>query len=306
MAQSTSHIFMVRPAGFGFNEETSASNAFQQRQEMKETQAKALAEFDGAVDTLRAAGVDVRVFEDSPSPIKPDAIFPNNWISLHDDGTLVLYPMHAPNRRPERRQDIMDALSKDFEVKRILDWSAEEQNNRFLEGTGSVVFDHINRVAFACLSPRTDKYLFAKLCAELGYEAISFYAYDENSKEIYHTNVMMSIGDDFAVICPESIANRDDRNKVMSYLRLINREIIELSFSQLRQFAGNVLELKSTGNEDLLVLSEQALRSLNNYQKDLIAERNRFIPLHIPTIETIGGGSARCMIAELFAPLVKG
>ncbi len=298
--QSTSHIFMIRPASFGFNEETAATNAFQQRTEVYNLNELARAEFDNAVKILRTAGVDVIVFKDTTPPAKPDAIFPNNWISLHEDGTAVLYPMCTPNRRSERRLDIIEQLCDKYDVKRIVDLSYKEQSNRFLEGTGSVVFDHINKVAYACLSPRTNKELFEKLCLVLDYEDITFHAQDKREQEIYHTNVMMCIAEKFAVICLDSIRNASERNYILSKLKTCNLEVIDISFSQMENFAGNMLGLKSQEGNHLIALSQNAFDSLSKAQKDVMARHCRFVPLAIPTIEMTGGGSARCMIAEVF------
>lgn len=292
---------MVRPAAFGFNEETALTNAFQSRgADLEAANEKAQIEFDRAVNDLRNAGVHVQVFEDSTEPVKPDAIFPNNWISLHGDGTLVLYPMCTPNRRAERRQDIVEHICEAYDVKSVLDFSGEENNGRYLEGTGSVVFDHTNKVAYACLSPRTDKELFERLCKILEYEAVSFYAHDAQGKEIYHTNVMMCITDKLVVICLASISEESEKQKVLSKIKESEREVIDISFTQMEKFAGNMLGLKSKTGEDLIVMSETALNVLDENQKQVIDSKGIIVSLKIPTIENIGGGSARCMITEVF------
>ncbi len=299
--QTTSHIFMVRPAAFGFNEETALTNAFQSRGvDLESANEKAQVEFDRSVNDLRNAGVHVQVFEDSTDPFKPDAIFPNNWISLHADGTLVLYPMCTPNRRAERRQDIVEHICEAYDVKSVLDFSGEENSGRYLEGTGSVVFDHTNKVAYACLSQRTDKGLFERLCKILGYEAVSFFAHDVQGKEIYHTNVMMCMAEKFSVICLDSISDKSERQLVVSKIISTNREVIDISFSQMEKFAGNMLGLKSKTGQDLIVLSSVAFNSLSMQQRNLIEKNSEPVLLQIPTIESVGGGSARCMIAEIF------
>lgn len=292
---------MVRPAAFGFNEETALTNTFQSKDvESESANEKAQAEFDKAVEDLRSAGVHVQVFEDSTDPVKPDAVFPNNWISLHADGTLVMYPMCTPNRRAERRQDIVEHICEKYDVKSVLDFSGEENDGLYLEGTGSVVFDHINKVAYACLSPRTDKGLFERLCKILRYEAISFYAHDAQGKEIYHTNVMMCVTDRIVVICLASISEESEKQKVLSKISQVHREIIDLSFAQMEKFAGNMLGLKSKKGEDLIVMSQTALNALDETQKKDIESCCNVISLKIPTIESVGGGSARCMITEIF------
>jgi len=300
--QSASIIFLVRPANFGFNEETASSNAFQQKQSNHDgVQAVVLAEFDNAVNTLKNAGVNVIVFDDTVAPVKPDAIFPNNWISLHENGTLVLYPMYAPNRRLERRLDIVEQLKSQYSINNVIDLSPYENENRFLEGTGSIVFDHIHKIAYACLSPRTDKQLLEELCDKLGYKPFSFIAQDKAGKEIYHTNVMMCMAEKFAVVCLESIVNDEERKNLILLLEQTNHEVIAISLEQMNSYAGNMLALKSNNGDDLLVMSQSAHDVLNNNQRVCIDKYAKVIALPIPTIETIGGGSARCMMAEVFS-----
>jgi hypothetical protein len=299
--QTTSHVFMVRPACFGYNEQTAVTNAFQSKSALvDDVNALAQKEFDEAVIQLRNAGVSVNVIEDNPEPIKPDAVFPNNWISMHADRKMVLYPMCTPNRRAERRADIVNEISARYDILEVIDLSVEEEHNHILEGTGSIVFDHVYKTAYACLSPRTDKGLFEELCEKLGYQPIAFFAQDAKGQEIYHTNVMMCIAEKFAVICSESITNPEERTNVLKLLKQGNREIVDISFSQMEQFAGNMLALRSSSNEDLIVLSQSAYDSLTAQQRAMIQKNNRPIIFRIPTIESIGGGSARCMIAEIF------
>ncbi len=299
----TNSILIVRPANFVYNFETAISNAFQNELAISDSdlQEKILQEFDQFAQKLIEFGVDVTIVEDTAEPIKPDAIFPNNWVTFHNNGIVILYPMKAVNRRDERRPDIIQTISRSFEIKQILDLSDYEKENWFLEGTGSIIFDHLNKIAYACLSPRTDEALFKMVCQRLGYQAISFYSVDENGKEIYHTNVMMCIAEKFAVVCLESIADDTEKKNVMDSLTSTGLKIIDISQEQVNNFAGNMLELK--GKEgNVLVMSQSAFDALNDNQKAIMRETCQLLPMSIPTIETIGGGSARCMIAEIFLP----
>ncbi len=286
-----------------FNSETAGSNSFQHELSAldKETiSKKASEEFETFAATLESKGVGVLIFDDTPSPEKPDAIFPNNWISFHSDGTVILYPMFAQNRREERRNDIVAELKKIFNITNVVDLSGYEKENKFLEGTGSMVFDHENKIVYACLSPRTDKELFIKVAEILHYKPVYFRAKDRNGKEIYHTNVMMCIGEKFAVICLDSIADKNERNVVSHSLVESGHEIIEITNEQMNHFAGNMLALQTNSNKNILVSSQSAFDSLNANQKKEIEKYCELLPLPIKTIETIGGGSARCMIAEIF------
>ncbi len=301
--QSASYVFLVRPANFAFNEETAATNSFQGKPgNASGLQVKALAEFDEFAAALKKVGINVIVFEDTASPVKPDAVFPNNWISLHEDGTLVLYPMCTPNRRAERRADIVEELKKRFKVTGVVDLTVFEKENRFLEGTGSVVFDHLNKIAYACLSSRTDKELFLEACSALKYQPFRFWAFDKSGQAVYHTNVMMCICEKFAVVCTESISNEKERTALIRSLEGTGREVVEISISQMNRFAGNMLGLKNVAGESVLVMSQSAHGSLSELQKETIRKYARLLPLAIPTIESVGGGSARCMIAEIFVP----
>jgi hypothetical protein len=303
MGQSTNHVFLVRPKSFGFNSETAASNSFQNNLPLSSEviYQQVIHEFNAFAEKLSSSGINVTVFDDTLTPAKPDAIFPNNWISCHADGTMVLYPMCTPNRRQERREDIIEALKKKFSVTRVMDLSPYEKENRFLEGTGSIIFDHVNRIAYACGSPRTDQQLFEQLMKDLGYEAVFFHAENEKGIAIYHTNVMMCAGDRFTVICLESISDPQEKRKVKNSLLNSNHEIIDISFSQMNSFAGNMLLLKGTAG-NVLALSQSAYDSLTTDQKKVAEHYCELLPLPINTIETIGGGGARCMIAEIFFP----
>lgn len=301
---ATDTVFMVRPTRFTFNAETARSNHFQgfvAGLDDAAIQARAFAEFDAMVAQLRAHGVQVLVFEDTPEPHTPDAVFPNNWGTFHPDGRVLLYPMCAPNRRPERRPDILAALGQQFAVREIVDFSAYEEQERFLEGTGSIIFDHRHRMAYACLSARTDQGLLNEVCARLGYTPVVFPAHDARGQEIYHTNVMMCVGTGFAVICLESIA-APERGRVVAALTRTGHEIVAISLEQVACFAGNMLELRSTGGHPLLAMSQRAYEALTPLQRHTLGEYAQLLPLAIPTIETIGGGSARCMLAEVFLP----
>ncbi len=294
---------MVRPSNFTFNSDTASSNSFQRGiVGMDEAKLKrsALSEFDAMAATLRSEGVRVYVVEDTPEPIKPDAVFPNNWITLHQGGTVILYPMFAPNRRHERRLDIIEILKKFFLITNLVDFSYYEHERKFLEGTGSIVFDHINRIAYACISPRTDQEVFIHICEYLQYTPIYFHAYDRQTKQIYHTNVLMSIGDKFSIVCLESIIDGNEKSNVAKSLHKAGHEIIEISLEQMHNFAGNMLTLQGGQHTDILVLSQNAFNSLTDVQKRTIGKYSRLLPLVIPTIETIGGGSTRCMLAEIF------
>jgi hypothetical protein len=304
MAQSTSHILMIRPVNFGFNDETAGSNAFQDRHgDNDNVQEKALAEFDGIVNVLRKNGVDVTVIDDTPQPYTPDSIFPNNWVSFHNDGTIFLYPMQAENRRLERREDIISQLEDRFRVKHITDLSRFENEGEFLEGTGSMVFDRENKIAYACISPRTDKKVLDLFCEQAGYKAVCFNAVDEHGKAIYHTNVLMCVGSGFAVVCMESIPNTHEKIVVTESLKSTDKQIIDITFGQMNHFAGNMLEVKNKEGENLIMMSKTAFNALSDQQKTTLQKHGRLIYAGISTIERNGGGSARCMMAEVHLPV---
>lgn len=298
--QSTHSIFMVRPAAFGYNHETALTNSFQSKLSLEQEaiQQNVLAEFDAMVKLLRGKGVEVNVFHDTPTPPKPDAIFPNNWISLHADGKLILYPMCTVNRRWERRADIVEEFKRKFPIQEVIDLTHYELEKRFLEGTGSIIFDHIHKVAYACLSPRTDRYLFVEVCDLLNYEPIYFHSVNEKSQAIYHTNVMMAMGDEYVVICLESIANLQERKSVEEKLVQTNHQIISISLEQVNHFAGNMLQLHTISGNKILAMSQSAYQSLIQSQIDQLTKYVELVPIAIPTIETIGGGSVRCMMGE--------
>ena len=306
--QTTKNILLIRPSNFIFNAETAASNPFQIKLNESEEaiKQKAFDEFETFATTLKSKGVNVFIFDDTKHPEKPDAIFPNNWITFHSDGTVVLYPMFANNIRQERRSDILDSLKKHFKINHIVDLSKYENDKRFLEGTGSMVFDHINKIAYACLSPRTDKELFLRICHFLKYKSVFFHSRDKNDKEIYHTNVMMSISEKFSIICLDSISDEQEKILVSNSLTETGHRLINISFEQMNNFAGNMIVVQTNSDKNILVLSQSAFSSLTDFQKKEIEKFCDLTPIPIKTIETIGGGSARCMIAEIFLePLGK-
>ena len=295
---------MVRPARFGYNAETAITNTFQKSTTLDpfEVQQKALNEFDALVSMLRSEGIEVQVFEDADLPYTPDSIFPNNWISFHESGHMVLYPMLAENRRLERKEDIINKIKELYESHSIHDLSVHEATGRFLEGTGSLVFDYRNNVAYAAVSPRTDKELVETICRELGFKPVFFTSVDRNGTPVYHTNVIMCVGDEFAVLCAESIIDEAEREIVLDELRKGGKTVVEITQQQVEQFAGNMYELINAKGEHLLLMSGQAHRSLTEDQKRILGRFCRIISSPLDTIELHGGGSARCMIADLRLP----
>ena len=303
MSQSTSTILMIRPASFGFNEQTAESNAFQQKDlELQETQQKALQEFDAFAGILKAKGVNVIVIDDTVEPHKPDAIFPNNWVTFHDNSDVILYPMQAPNRRWERREDVIRKLEDKFKVNHIIDLSRFELENKFLEGTGSMVLDRENKLAYACLSPRTDIHVLNTFCEHLNYKAVTFNATDAQQHPIYHTNVMMCIGSRFAVICLDSIQEDSEKQAVITSIQHTQKELVSITIEQMNRFAGNMLEVQNKEGKSLLIMSQSARQSLNNEQVKILEQYAEIVSADLSTIETIGGGSARCMLAEVHLP----
>ncbi|MCC6460489.1 MAG: amidinotransferase [Saprospiraceae bacterium] len=305
-SQTTRHILMVRPANFGFNEETAANNAFQSRDgrlRPEEIRRKAVEEFDAFVERLRAAGVHVIVAQDSARPVKPDAVFPNNWATYHQEGFVVTYPMFAPTRRRERRRQVIDTVLKEgFQSERRINLEFNEKLDRYLEGTGSIIFDHQHRLAYACLSPRTDASLLDELCAVLGYEKVVFQAVDGAGQDIYHTNVMMAMGETFVVVCLDTLRNPAERAMLEQRFNTTGKAIIDITLEQMNAFAGNMLQVRNDRDETILVMSEQAFRALTPAQVSTMERHTRLLHSPIDTIETYGGGSARCMMAEVFLP----
>ena len=304
--QLASTVMMIRPAGFENNPLTAASNRFQGKTSSSpdEQHAIALREFDGLVAALRDNGVEVIVVDDTSEPHTPDAIFPNNWISMHADGRVVLYPMEAENRRTERRGDIVDILGEvaGRQITEVIDLSAHEEAGHFLEGTGSMVLDRANRVAYACVSTRTHLDPLGEFAQRMGYDVVAFDAVDSGGVPIYHTNVLMNVGEQTAVICAEAIPRDEQRNAVLARLRETGHEVVELTYDQLDAFAGNMLELRNNQGERVLAMSQQAYDSLNEEQRAALSANARIVSAAIDNIESSAGGSVRCMLAEVHLP----
>jgi hypothetical protein len=300
--QTTSHILMIRPVHFGFNAETAVNNAFQVPDGGESVQEKALQEFDGFVSVLRENGVDVIVIEDNPEPHTPDSIFPNNWVSFHRNGTVCLYPMYAENRRLERRPGILESLAGKFTIRRTLDLSPYEREDLFLEGTGSMVLDRNKHIAYACLSPRTEKKVLLDFCDRMGYKPVAFKAVDGRGQPIYHTNVLMCVADEYIVICLDSLPIQEERDQLRATMAESEKEIVAIGLDQMQHFAGNMLQVHNDKKEKLLVMSTQAFTSLTPAQWQKLSSYNRIIHAPLGTIERHGGGSARCMMAEVHLP----
>ena len=302
-AQSTDSVLMIRPGRFYPNPETAADNAFQRTRHLGSDALTLMArkEFDAAVQTLRAAGVNVHVFEDTAEPEKPDAVFPNNWMSTHHDGRIALFPMYSNLRRRERRQDIVEGLRKHYRVTEVIDYSAFEDEGCSLEGTGSLVFDHVNKIAYVSLSNRSNPKVIQRFADDFSYEPVIFTSIGPNGQSIYHTNVMMCIGTAFAMVGLEMIPDKAERQQLRSRLEKTGKEIVELSADQIANFAGNAIELQNKTGDKLLVLSSRAGGALTEDQRERLSRYARLVPLELPTIE-LGGGSARCMIATIHLP----
>ena len=304
--QTTSHILMVRPAGFGFNPVAAESNHFQHKVEgLSESEVKELAmsEFSALSSALREAGVTVNIVEDSPEPKKHDAVFPNNWGTFHQNGTVVLYPMELENRRWERRRNILEMLGEGYKIENEIDLSHYEEDNKFLEGTGSLIFDHPNRLAYACVSTRTNDEVLGDWCKKIGYQAVLFHSVDANGHPIYHTNVMMSMATNYVVICMESIKDEEEKLMLKAKFEETGKALVDISLEQVSNFAGNVIELEDQHGNSLLAMSSRAYGAFTAEQKALIEQYSKIVHAPIPTIEKVGGGGARCMIAEVFLPL---
>ncbi len=295
-------ILMVRPAAFGFNAETAADNFFQHQvpSSSEEIHHRAVKEFDAMVEGLRLAGIEVLVVKDTPQPVKPDAVFPNNWFNTTADGTLNIFPMFAPSRREEKRDDILQMLASSYQVKDAWDWTEFEADYKFLEGTGSVVIDHVNRFVYASISERTHPAVLEKFAAANGYKAITFKGFDAQARPLYHTNVMMSIGDGFAVLCPKAIEDDTERIAVAQLLETTGHENIYISLEQLQSFCGNILQLKNGEGNAFIVMSRTAFESFTVAQRERLELYGTLLPFDITTIEQVAGGSVRCMMAELF------
>ena len=308
--QCAEAVLLVRPASFGYNPETAATNSFQRRPAGAAGAEVAAArnELNGLAGALIGDGVRVCVMEDTVEPPKPDAVFPNNWVSFHEDGTVVLYPMQAESRRHERRRDVIDTVADrlGFKVSRVVDLTSHEAHGRYLEGTGSLVLDHLERTAYACISPRTHPDAVQEWARELGYEPIVFSAVDRAGVPLYHTNVLMCVGEKGAIVGTEAIVPAD-RGRVIERLRATGREVVEVGHAEIERFAGNMLELgtwdEALGDYRVLVMSETARHALSaDAFARLSACTDEVLAVPIPTIERLGGGSVRCMLAEVFLP----
>lgn len=309
MKQTANAILMIRPVAFRMNEQTAVNNYYQKVLDgltPETVNARAREEFDAFVNKLRMVGVDVVVVEDTLHPDTPDSIFPNNWISFHENGDVVLYPMFAENRRQERREDILDLLEeRGFSINEIMDYTSAEDDDIFLEGTGSLLLDRQNGKAYCALSPRADEELFIEFCEDFEYNPIIFEAYqtvDGERKLIYHTNVMMCLGETFAVICADCIDDKQERKMVLDNLREDGKEIILITEDQVNNFAGNMLEVRGSDDRRYLVMSQSANKSLTPAQIAQLEKHATILSSSLDTIEACGGGSARCMMAEIFLP----
>lgn len=305
--QITDSILMIRPVAFRMNEQTAVNNYYQKssNQSAEEIQNEAMAQFDHFVEVLRGKGINVIVVQDTVSPETPDSIFPNNWVSFHLDGTICTYPMFAENRRLERRPDIIEMLKKDFDVTKTIDFSDWEAKNGFLEGTGSLILDRENKIAYAAISERTMDEPLDDFCDRTGFTSVRFHAYQTVNGErlpIYHTNVMMCLGETFAVVCTESIDDPNERLALILKLKETNKELIEITEHQKEHFAGNMLQVQSKTGDKFIVMSADAYFSLQEDQKKRLSHHGELLYSDISTIEFLGGGSARCMMAEIFLP----
>ncbi|MGZ5284422.1 MAG: citrulline utilization hydrolase CtlX [Kaistella sp.] len=304
--QTANTVLMVEPVAFGYNSQTAENNYFQVEQKDVNIQSNALQEFNSFAEKLRSKGINVITVKDTLVPHSPDSIFPNNWVSFHSDGKVVLYPMFAPNRRVERRMDILETLKNEgFSIEEIDDLSHFENHEKFLEGTGSMIFDHDHKIAYGSVSLRLDEELFRQFCAKFGFTPVVFHSYQNAGDErlpIYHTNVMMCVADQFVVICLECIDDELGREKVQEVIKSTGKEIIEISEDQMQQFAGNMLQVQNNEGKKFLVMSESAYKSLTPEQISAIEKYCEIIYSDLSTIETNGGGSARCMLAEVFLP----
>ena len=305
--QITNTVLMVRPVRFRMNEQTVVNNYFQEEMDLKndEINRQAQQEFDVLVEKLRTVGVKVIVVDDIYEQNTPDSVFPNNWITFHQNGDVAIYPMFAENRRRERREDILDKVEAEgFDIENVYDYTDAEKENIFLEGTGAMVLDRVNRKAYCALSPRADEELFIEFCEDFEYTPVIFKAYQQVNNEqlpIYHTNVMMALGVDFAVVCLDTITDKSERKNLLHHLKEDKKEVINITPKQMEQYAGNMLQVQGK-DSTYLVMSDAAYNSLTPEQRETIEKHTAIIHSNLETIETCGGGSARCMLAEIFNP----
>ena len=311
MRQITNSILMVRPVQFRLNEETAVNNYYQNQQfhkEIKNAEAnkRAQDEFDAFAKALQDNGINLIIFNDDEKFDTPDSVFPNNWLSTHDDGTATLYPMFAENRRLERRPEVLELLEQNgFEIKEVMDYTAAEDEGYFLEGTGSILLDRVNKRAYCSISPRADEELFIEFCEDFEYTPVVFTAYQtvNNARlPIYHTNVMMALGEEYAIICLKAIDSKAESKAVVKHLKACRKEIINITEAQVESFAGNMIQVLNNEGKKFLIMSDQAYQSLNKDQIRKLEKYNDIIHPDIKTIETLGGGSVRCMLCEVFLP----
>lgn len=305
--QAPHYLLMVRPAHFGSNPETLESNAFQCALDLPVEKVKSLAlqEFDDMVACLENNDIPVMVIQDTDYPVKPDAVFPNNWLSMHPDGKIVTYPMLSPNRRLERRAEVVEKLKQTFAFTEVLDFSPYEDKHEIVEGTGSIIFDHNNKIGYAAISPRTNESMVRKVCSVIDYTPIIFKAVDGMGTPIYHTNVMMAIGSEFAIVCLDAIQKVEEQESILGSFSATGHKVIAISFDQMKCFAGNVIEVKRRNGERVVIISETAVQSLLPGQLDAITKLVDIVSISIPTIEKYSGGSVRCMIAGIHLPHKK-
>jgi hypothetical protein len=300
-SQTPHTLLMIQPAAFSYNNQTAGSNFFQNSaRDWEDVHEKAVNEFDKVVNQLSEQGINVLVIQDTKDPIKPDAIFPNNWISTHADGLIIIYPLFAFNRRAERRMDLISRLKEQFTVKDVWDISENENNGRFLEGTGSIVFDHAHKTAYACRSVRTNENLLNLVCERLRYKAILFGAVDEQNNPVYHTNILMWIGEQVAVVCLDAIKKEEDQEQILGALAATNRKVIAVSYQQMNAFAGNMFEVKNTKGDNFVLLSQTAFESLLPGQLNEITRYAEPLVVSIETIQKYGGGGVRCMVTGIY------
>jgi len=307
MGQATNSILMIRPINFGYNEETAGDNHYQNKDSIiKNPNETAQKEFDNMVNNLKQNGISVHVFQDDENDYTPDSIFPNNWVSFHENGDVGLFPMYAENRRLERRPEVLEFLETEgFTISNIVDYSSAESENKFLEGTGSMILDRENRIAYCSISNRSNEDLFIKFCEDFEFIPVifnSFQSVGDMRLPIYHTNVMMCVATDYVIICLDSIDDKKQRKNVTNFIIGSGKKLIEISEKQVESFAGNMLELINENGESILVMSESAEDSLDEIQRNTITNHSRIISCDINTIEVCGGGSTRCMMAEIFLP----
>ena len=307
--QITNTVLMVRPVRFRMNEQTVVNNYFQEEMDLKndEINRQAQQEFDVLVEKLRTVGVKVIVVDDIYEQNTPDSVFPNNWITFHQNGDVAIYPMFAENRRRERREDILDKVEAEgFDIENVYDYTDAEKENIFLEGTGAMVLDRVNRKAYCALSPRADEELFIEFCEDFEYTPVIFKAYQQVNNEqlpIYHTNVMMALGVDFAIVCLDTITDKSERKNLLHHLKEDKKEVINITPKQMEQYAGNMLQVQGK-DSTYLVMSDATYNSLTPEQRETIEKHTAIIHSNLETIETCGGGSARCMMAEVFNPII--